>query len=113
MQPMRTFLMLSVALIAAGAAPLAAAQAPAASAAREALEPRQNQKVERLHHEDAGNSIDEVRYGGQTQSITVQPKANVPQYDVQPAAPGRRSQDDPREGLSNSGGQRSWNLLRF
>ena len=61
----------------------------------EQLEDRRTQKVERIRHEDAGSVIDEVRYGGQTQSITVQPKANVPGYEIQP------------------GGTRVWNVLRF
>lgn len=56
---------------------------------------RKNQKVERITHEDAGSRIDELRYGGQTQSIVVQPKANVPAYEMQP------------------GGQRFWNVLKF
>ncbi len=119
MQDMRTLLLLPVALLAAGAATFAGAQSPAAPSApaatttREPLEARQNQKVERIRHEDAGSRIDEVRYGGQTQSITVQPKTGAPEYEVDPGSPARRQQADPREGLSNSGGQRSWNVLRF
>jgi hypothetical protein len=60
------------------------------------LNGKRNQKIERIHLEDAGSVIDEVRYGGQTQSITVQPKAGVPRYEVQPVT-----------------GQRFWNVLRF
>lgn len=62
---------------------------------QEQPEGRKNQKVERITHEDAGSRIDELRYGGQTQSIVVQPKANVPAYEMQP------------------GGQRFWNVLKF
>jgi hypothetical protein len=52
--------------------------------------------------------------GGQTQSITVQPKVEgLPAYEVQPASTLRGRPRDPREGLDNSGGQRSWNVLRF
>jgi hypothetical protein len=80
----------------------------------EPLEGRQNQKIERIRHEDAGSRIDEVRVGGQTQSITVQPKVEgLPAYEVQPASTLRGRPRDPREGLDNSGGQRSWNVLRF
>jgi hypothetical protein len=65
--------------------PLAAlAQAQAPITRDPVGEPRKNQKVERIHVEDGGNSIDEVRVGGQTQSVTVQPKANVPAYELQP-----------------------------
>jgi hypothetical protein len=76
------------------------------------LEPRKNQKVERIHHEDAGSTIDEVRYGGQTQSITVQPKANVPEYEIQPTDLAR-SRPNYRDGASSPQGQRVWNLFRF
>ena len=50
---------------------------------------RQNQKIEHIHVEDSGATVDEVRYGGQTQSITVTPKANVPSYEVLPNDGGR------------------------
>ncbi|MCE1249163.1 MAG: hypothetical protein LWW82_00340, partial [Comamonadaceae bacterium] len=33
-----------------------------------------NQRAERIEVEDAGSRVDELRIGGQTQSITVQPK---------------------------------------
>ena len=59
--------LLLLALLAAGAA--AQAQAPLERGAP--LEPRRNQKIERIVHEDAGNRIDELRVGGQTQNITV------------------------------------------
>ena len=48
---------------------------------------RRTQRVEHIHTEDAGSRVDEVRTGGETKSITVQPKANVPPYSVQPADP--------------------------
>jgi hypothetical protein len=77
------------------------------------LEGRRNQRVERIHVEDAGVRIDEVRYGGQTQSITVQPKANVPEYEIQPTDLARSRPADHRDGLSNATGQRVWNVFRF
>ena len=77
------------------------------------LEPRKNQRVERIHLEDAGSTIDEVRYGGQTQSITVQPKANVPEYEIQPTDLARSRPGDHRDGLSSAKGQRVWNRFRF
>ncbi len=109
---MRPILMLPVLLGLAGAA---AAQVPGAvPASSEPLEGRQNQKIERIRHEDAGSRVDEVRVGGQTQSITVQPKVEgMPAYEVQPASPIRGRPRDIREGLDNPGGQRTWNLLRF
>ena len=43
-----------------------------------------NQLIERISVEDASTRIDEVRFGGQTRSITVQPKGGMPAYDIQP-----------------------------
>lgn len=62
----------------------------------QALDGRRNQKIERIRLEDSGSVIDEVRYGGRTQSISVQPKAAVPRYEVEPVT-----------------GQRFWNVLNF
>ncbi len=76
-------------------------------------EGRKNQKVERIHVEDTAVVIDEVRYGGQTQSITVQPKANVPEYEIQPTDLARSRPADNRDGMSNATGQRVWNVLKF
>ena len=53
-------------------------------------------RVERIHIEDAGASIDELRVGGETKTITVQPKNGLPAYQVQPAS-----------------GERSWKILGF
>jgi hypothetical protein len=74
--------------------------------------PRQNQKIERLHHEDSANTIDEVRVGGQTQSVTVQPKAGLPAYEIQPNDMARSRPSDSREGLAERR-QRVWNVLNF
>jgi hypothetical protein len=75
-------------------------------------EPRKNQKIERLHHEDAGSSIEEVRVGGQVQSVTVQPKAAVPAYELPPNDMARSRPNDDREGLSGRK-QRVWNVFNF
>ena len=53
-------------------------------------------RTERIHIEDAGSSIDELRVGGETRSITVQPKGDRPSYQVQPGS-----------------GHRSWKLAIF
>ena len=76
-------------------------------------EGRKNQKVERIRLQDSGSTIDEVRYGGQTQSITVQPRANVPEYGISPTDLARSRPADNRDGLSGATGQRFWNVLRF
>ena len=85
---------------------------PAPAGAEAPLNPeqdaRRNQKLENIHVEDAGAKVDEVRYGGRTQSIAVQPKANVPSYEVRP--------DNVRPGEASNGsgtGPRVWNVLKF
>ena len=53
-------------------------------------------RTELIHVEDGGARIDELRVGGQTQSITVQPKDGLPAYQVEPRT-----------------GERSWKILGF
>lgn len=69
-------------------------------------------KVERIHHEDSGSRIDELRIEGQTRSVEVQPKA-VPlapyQVDTRPENGSLIHQDSNRTGKTN----RSWRLFRF
>ncbi len=69
--------------------------------------------MQRIHVEDSGARIDEVRYGGQTVSVTVQPKANLPEYEMQPTDLARSRPGNPRDDLGSSTGHRVWNLLRF
>ena len=70
-----------------------------------------NQKAEYIRVEDAGSRIDELRVGGQTQSITVQPKVgNLPEYEVQPSD-GVRNRA--RNGAETDTGTRVWNLKKF
>ena len=77
------------------------AQAPSAAAgAQPAVRDtqtgdRRNQRIERVRIEDAGARVDELRYGGETQSITVQPKTDLPEYQVR------------------SDGARVWNVFKF
>ena len=75
------------------------------------LDPRQNQKIERIVTEDAGNRIEEVRVGGQTQSVTVQPKAPVPPYEMPPNDLARTRPADSPTGLGQK--QRVWNVFNF
>ena len=53
-------------------------------------------RIERIQIEDGGARIDELRVGGETKTITVQPKGGMPGYDVQPVT-----------------GARSWKILGF
>lgn len=67
-------------------------QKPSASTPTGAVEKR----TERIHVEDAGASIDELRIGGETKTIDVKPKGGMPAYQVHPAS-----------------GERSWKILGF
>lgn len=103
----------SLFLIALIPAASALAQAPAViERDTSTLDPRKNQKIEHLHTEDAGNTIDELRVGGQTQSVTVQPKARVPAYEIEPDDLARSRPGDSREGLA-ARKPRVWNFLHF
>ena len=104
------------------AVPVAAVQAqtaaqpapvtPAEAKAEARAEGRRNQKIENIHVEDGGAAVDEVRYGGQTQSITVKPKANVPSYQVLRNDGGRERQGQSETGTGGNG-PRVWNVMKF
>ncbi len=112
------FAPLHAALLAAGCALapalLHAQPAPAPAEAQpaqgEPLDGRRNQKIEHITVEDKGARVEELRYGGVTQNITVQPKNNMPSYEVMPADPSR-------QGSAATGGgdkgPRVWNVLKF
>lgn len=53
-------------------------------------------RAERIRVEDSAARIDELRVGGETQSISVQPKSGLPAYQIAPDS-----------------GQRSWKILSF
>lgn len=67
------------------------------------------QKIERIRHEDAGARIDELRVGGESKSITVQPKGNAPPYQVPPESNNRNPASTDRE-RSGTGG---WNIFKY
>ncbi|HMA06974.1 MAG TPA: hypothetical protein VKP68_03890 [Ramlibacter sp.] len=99
------------------AAPLAPAAAPVLTPQEQEkadrAEGRRNQKVEHIHLEDSTNVIDEVRFGGQTQSITVQPKNKMPEYEVQPNDLSRTRPSDNRDGSNSTPGKSLWNVHKF
>ena len=79
----------------------------------EQLSGRSNQRTERIQIEDAGSRVDELRVGGQTQSISVQPKAgNMPSYEVQ-SPDGARSRAGSHNGAETNTAPRVWNVLKF
>lgn len=84
------------------------AQSPA-PAGTPPVEPR----TERIRIEDSGSRIDELRIGGETRSITVQPKGGMPTYQVLPSSANRGPTAGERAGTPGSGGTRVWNVLGF
>ncbi len=111
----------SASALAQSQAPAPAAPASAAGGAvqREPLAERDqagnryNQRVERIVVEDEGSRVNELRIGGQTRSITVQPKTgSMPEYEVQPSD-GARSSPGGRNGSETITGPRVWNLGKF
>ena len=61
-----------------------------------------------IRHSDAGATIEEVREGADTKSITVTPANNAPQYNIVPDA---RSGQPGNYG--DQGGKRVWTVLSF
>jgi len=75
---------------------------------------RREQRVERIVIEDAGSRVDELRVGGQTQSITVQPKTGTPMpaYQVQ-SNDGARARPGSFNDADSVTAPRVWNLRKF
>ncbi|RZL86787.1 MAG: hypothetical protein EOP82_28890 [Variovorax sp.] len=75
---------------------------------------RRNQKIERIHVEDSGATVDELRVGGQTESITVKPKNNAPAYQVMPNEAERTRNQGQSDQSTGEGGSRVWwNIFKF
>jgi hypothetical protein len=96
--------------------PMAAVQAqtstaPAAATEAPARGGRPDRAIERIRTEDGGSRIDELRVGGETQQITIQPKTSAPAYEVKPAEGARGKA--PAAGNSDTNGSRVWNFLKF
>jgi hypothetical protein len=101
--------LLSLTVLACGAA---LAQAPASAPSPAPAKNLPEQRIEQIRTEDQGTRIDELRVGGQTQSITVTPKTSMPEYEIQPSE-GARARPTQREGAESSSGPRVWNVLKF
>jgi hypothetical protein len=96
--------------------PLAAAMAQTPAPEKKTAEApvratRPDKKIQRIRTEDAGSRIDELRVGGETEKITVQPKASVPPYEVKPVEGARGTAPAAASGDTN--GSRVWNVLKF
>lgn len=101
-----------LALTLAGAGSSIAQTAPADTAAS-ASGARADLRIERIQIEDAGSRIDELRVGGETQSIVVAPKGGMPAYDVLPGGTNRNLTRGERGNGTANGGTRVWKLLDF
>ena len=101
-------LLISLALSAASAL----AQTPAPEAPEAAAAGKHNQRIEHIRVEDAGSRVDELRVGGETRSITVQPGNGAPAWEVVPDN-GLRTPPNPRDADRPTGGQRVWKVLAF
>ena len=97
------------ALLAAGCAAHAQSTQSVQPLSREELTlDRTTQRIERLEHQDSGSRIEELRAGGQTQRIRVQPKASVPAYEVLP--PDTSGRTATGESGPGSAGRRVWKI---
>ena len=71
------------------------------------------QRTERIQIEDAGSRVDELRVGGQTRSISVQPKTSgLPSYEVQ-SPDLARNRTGSQSGAETSTAPRVWNVMKF
>ena len=92
--------------------PLTAAMAQTPAQAKKPVgSARPDKKIERIHTEDAGTRIDELRVGGETQQITVQPKTGGAAYEVKPPEGARGTA--PPATSNDTNGSRVWNVLKF
>ena len=96
-----------------GCTGLSMAQTAPAEAVAPASAQRPDQRIERIHIEDAGSRIDELRVGGETQSIVVSPKGGMPAYDVVPERSNSQLTRGERGSTGNTGGTRVWKVLGF
>ncbi len=102
--------------IALAAAPCAWAQTastavPAEAAPAESAPAAKSERIERITHEDGLSRIDELRVGGQTRSIEVQPKNGAPSYEIAPAPGGADLSDSTTKGGST--GKSRWRVFNF
>jgi hypothetical protein len=112
---------LCAAALAQAAPPTTTTPAAMTQATEPQAKPSTEQRIVRIRVEDEGSRIDEVRYGGQTQSVTVSSKGRLPDYELLPADGARSransgapsSANGAANGRDTAGGQRVWNMLRF
>ena len=84
-----------------------------ATAAAATLNTPTDSRIERIHIEDSGSRIDELRVGGETRTITVTPKSGMPPYEVAPTTANRGPATTERSSAGAAGGTRTWKILGF
>lgn len=99
--------------LAMGTTGLSMAQTPPAETVAPTAAQRPDQRIERIRIEDAGSRIDELRVGGETQSIVVSPKGGMPAYEVVPERGNSQLTRGERGSTGNTGGTRVWKVLGF
>lgn len=105
-------LMLALALLPVLSA--TAQQTPAPEPAPTAAQPAQSaDRIERITHEDDLSRIDELRVGGQTKSIEVQPKNGAPAYQITTEQGVPASKGDVAGQRTGNAGRSSWRILSF
>lgn len=73
-----------------------------------------DKRIEHITIEDRGARIEELRYGGEPQSITVQPlNSAMPAYEIVPQNGARARPQGERDSASGNAGQRVWKLFGF
>ena len=92
---------------------LALAQAPADNRKNPAdpAAGKTEQSIENIRHEDAGSRIDELRVGGETKSITIKPKGDMPPYELGTEGGNRSPADSKPE--RGRGGSPGWKVREF
>ena len=95
------------------AGPAAAQTPPATDAPAVGADGKPERRIERIRIEDTGARVDELRVGGETQSITVSPKGGLPAYELLPSGTAQGVATGPRNSSAASGGTRVWKILGF
>ncbi|KQP23001.1 hypothetical protein ASF43_03690 [Pseudorhodoferax sp. Leaf267] len=89
-------------------------QAPAPLVGDNPAPQGRDKRIEHITIEDRGARIEELRYGGEPQSITVQPlNSAMPAYEIVPQNGARTRPQGERDSASGNAGQRVWKLFGF
>lgn len=104
--------LLSALALVAGITLATAAQAQVAPVEQPPEPTSPRDRIERITNEDALTRIEEVRVGGETKSIEVQPKNGAPAYQINPETSGSATGEVGGKRTGNAG-RSSWRILNF